>query len=175
MMRIPAILLAQLVLLAMANGLNHALSGWQVSLYVLGLLPMFPALGMASREGLFCCLLAGLVADAAEPVHFGSTSLMLASAFLFVTQMRPRLALDIPAVHAALAIAVNLLLYLARFIGETRILPAPGALWGRLLWEILLSSAFVALVSPWFGSFQARLLELASLPMFRRRHEQDQD
>jgi len=46
MMRIPVILLAQIVLLAIANGLNHALSGWQVSLFVLGIVPMFPALHM---------------------------------------------------------------------------------------------------------------------------------
>lgn len=174
MLRIPAILLAQLVLLAMANGLNHALSGWQVSVCVLGLLPMFPALSMNPREGLFCCLLAGLLADAPEPVHFGSSSLMLGAAFLFVVQMRTRLALDIPAVQGALAIAVNLLLYLARFAGESRILPSVSALWGRLLWEILFSSALIALASGWYGAFQARLLAFASLPMFRRR-EQDED
>jgi len=174
MMRIPAIIVAQIVLLAIANGLNHALSGWQVSLFVLGMVPMFPALHMGAREGLFCCLLAGLLADAPEPVHFGSSSLMLAAAFLFVVQMRPRLPLDIPAVQVSLAIAVNLLLYLARFAGESRILPSVSGLWGRLLWEVLLSSVLVALVAPWFAAFQARLLSLASLPMFRR-HEQDSD
>jgi len=174
MMRIPVILLAQIVLLAIANGLNHALSGWQVSLFVLGIVPMFPALHMSPREGLFCCLVAGLLADAPEPVHFGSSSLMLAAAFLFVVQMRPRLPLDIPAVQAALAISVNLLLYLARFIGESRILPSVSSIWGRMLWEILLSSVLVALVAPWYAAFQARLLSLASLPMFHR-NEQDSD
>jgi len=99
---------------------------------------------------------------------------MLAAAFLFVVQMRPRLPLDIPAVQAALAISVNLLLYLARFIGESRILPSVSSIWGRMLWEILLSSVLVALVAPWYAAFQARLLSLASLPMFHR-NEQDSD
>ncbi len=168
MTRLAVIFLSHLLLWFLVGGLNHAIAGWQIQLFAGGLFVTYPALRMERTEGLLASLLAGLVVDAASPLPFGLTALLFGIAHTLMLQLRPRLAISEAPLQAVVAILAGVVLYLAKSAALARGLPAVSGIWGRMLWELFLSSVLTGLAAPWFFALQDRCLQLAQAPLLRR-------
>ena len=151
------------VLWVVVGQVNHALSGFHVYIFVGGLFVTYAALQLPLREGLAAVLLAGLLSDAQAPVRFGLHSLLFAVAFVIIFNIRDHLPRDETVARVFVALLSNLGIFLVfsfALIGRN---PAPGAVWPRLIFDLLGSQVFLALVAPWFFALQARALVIANV------------
>jgi rod shape-determining protein MreD len=105
--------------------------------------------------------LGGLLCDAVSPVPFGTHAALFATAHVVVYNARERLQRDETAVRVAVALVLNLVLYLAIGFVRIRAMPSGAIVWPRLLSDLLLSQGAVLLCAPWFFALQERSLELA--------------
>ena len=161
-MRGSAVLFLTLYLLhAITAEANNALSGAHVWLFAGGLFVTYSALMVPVRQGLPVSVLGGLLCDAASPVPFGTHAALFATAHVLVYNVRERLQRDETAVRVAVALVVNLALYFALWSARVRHVPSGASVWPRLLSDLALSEAAVALCAPWFFALQLRSLELA--------------
>ncbi len=150
-----------LVLWVVVAQVNHALSGLHIYLFVGGLYVTYAALQLPLRGGIAAVLLAGLLCDATAPVPFGLHPLLFAATWAIVFNIRDHLPREELVARVIVALLVNLALYLVvSFILVGRG-PAPGAVWPRLIFDLLCSQVFLALIAPWFFALQARSLVLA--------------
>ena len=85
------IVLANALLVFLSNQVNHHLGHFPVSAFLLGLALPVAGLRLRVRPGMIAMLLSGLVIDAARPVPFGSSSLVLATLFVCWHAVRSRL------------------------------------------------------------------------------------
>jgi hypothetical protein len=152
---LPALFLWELVAQC-----NHALAAAHVYLYVPALFVAYAALILPLYPGLGATLLAGLLCDAHAPVALGTHPLLLGLAHTAVFQVRERLPRDHTVGRVAIAVLLNLALFLAFSFTQIGDAPAPAALWPRLLADLAGSQIFLALVAPWFFALQARTLQL---------------
>jgi cell shape-determining protein MreD len=164
--------ITQLLLWTLLAVINHSLAEWQVYLYTGGLFVTFAGLLMGPREGLAAALLSGALFDAGSPVPFGQNALLHGIGFLLLLKLRSRLAHDETAVRVAVSIIANTALYLMKFGLHFAGLTSFSGMWGRFLWELLFSSIAVGLLVPWAFALQARALDLATPPGFRRNEEE---
>jgi hypothetical protein len=151
--------LGNYVLLVIVALANHALAPWQMRLWLGGLLVAPAALNVGFRAGATAAFLSGLAIDALAPVWFGSHALLLLAAHAVLYSVRDRVARAATAVAVVAALFANLGLFLllAFFFA--------GGAAGRLLADLLISQAALALVAPWFFAFQLRALALAGAPL----------
>jgi cell shape-determining protein MreD len=140
---------------------NHALSGLHVYVFVGGLFVTYAALQLPLRDGLAAVLLAGLLADAHAPVRFGLHSLLFAVAFVIIFNIRDHLPRDETVARVFVALLANLGIFLVLSFALIGRNPAPGAVWPRLIFDLICSQVFLALIAPWFFALQARALVLA--------------
>jgi rod shape-determining protein MreD len=153
--------LTLLLLWVVVAQVNHILSGTHVYLFVGGLFVTYAALQLPLRDGLAAVLLAGLLCDANTPVPFGLHTLLFASACAVICNLRDHVPRDETVARVIVALLTNLALFLVfsfALIGRS---PAPGAVWLRLIFDLLCSQVFLALIAPWFFALQARTLVLA--------------
>jgi hypothetical protein len=167
-MRRLLILFATLVLLwTIVAQLNHALSsfaGMRVYLFAGSLYLTFAALTQPLRPGLLSVILGGMICDANSPADiFGSHTLLFMAGFFVVHNLRDRIPRDDTTGRIVVALLANLALFLAFSFSQVTRLPLPGAVWPRLLVDLVCSQAFVALVTPWFFALQSRALVLAQV------------
>ena len=161
-MRGAAVLFLTLyLLLAIVGEANNALSGSHVWLFAGGLFVTYPALAAPVRGTLAVSVLGGLLCDAVSPVHFGTHAALFATAHVVVHNARERLQRDETAVRVAVALVLNLALYLAVGFVRIRTVPSGATDWPRILSDLALSEAAVLLCAPWFFALQERSLELA--------------
>lgn len=148
------------VLWAVASELNHALTAWGVYLWIGGLCITQAALDLPLRSGLVSSVLAGILFDALAPVAFGTHALLFAAGYAVIFHLRDRVPRDETAARVVVALFANLGLFLVFSFAQSRHLPDPGAVWPRILLDLLCSQLFIAVIAPWFFAFQARMLEL---------------
>jgi rod shape-determining protein MreD len=167
-MRGAAVLFLTLyLLLAIVGEANNALSGAHVWLFAGGLFVTYPALVAPVRGTLAVSVLGGLLCDAVSPVPFGTHAALFAAAHVAVFNARERLQRDETVVRVAVALILNLVLYLAIGFVRIRSVPSEATVWPRVLSDLILSEVAVALCAPWFFALQARSLELARAIRFR--------
>lgn len=149
-----------LLLWAVTAQLNHALSGLGVHLFAGGLFVTFVALQFPTRGALLLSAAVGLLCDAATPVPLGIHLFLFAGAHALIAKFRQRLPADHDTTQLIVALAANAALYLALTVILATRQPLIAALWPRLLWDLILSETYVALVGPWFFALQGRILDL---------------
>ena len=148
--------------------LNHYLSSWHVSLYVGGLLVVFPALRLPYRDGWKIVVLLGLWCDAGAALHFGLHAILFLAAHTFIFNMRGRFPREETLFGILVALIANAAIFLILTLGLIVRHPSPFAALPAILLDLLISELFVALAAGWFFSLQERSLEIAGISL---RHE----
>jgi rod shape-determining protein MreD len=90
--------------------------------------------------------------------------LLFAAAQLIVAHVRDRIPRDDTIAAVVVVLLTNLALFIVFSFTRIQDSPAPAALWPRLLVDLACSQVFLAAVTPWFFSLQARALDLARSP-----------
>ena len=161
-MRGAAVLFATLYLLhAIVAEVNSLLSGLHLWLFAGGLYVAYAALALPFQEGLAACLLGGFLCDAMAPVAFGTHAALFAVAYTIVFNVRERLQREETGVRVAVALLVNLGLFLIISFLRLRVIHGAGGAWPRMLSDLVWSEAVVALIAPWFFALQLHSLILA--------------
>ncbi len=153
--------LTLLVLWVVVVQVNHALAGTHVYLFVGGLFVAYAALQLPLRDGLAAVLLAGLLCDANVPVPFGLHTLLFAAAYAVISNLRDHVPRDETVARVIVALLANLAMFLVFSFALIGRGPVPAAVWPRLIFDLVCSQVFLALVAPWFFALQARTLVLA--------------
>jgi hypothetical protein len=156
----PPVLLALLV-----SQFNHALAPWHVSLFVGGLLVVFLALRVDFDTGFAAVFLTGLLCDATAPVRFGTHAFLFATAYTLIFSVRGRLPRDESLVSLVFVLLANLGIFLAISLLLMARTPLPFAVWPRLLFDLLCSQLFLALITPWFFALQTRAFSFAGFEL----------
>ncbi len=154
--------LTLLLLWAVVAQVNHVLDG-HVYLFVGGLFVTYAALSLPLRDGLAAVVLAGLLCDAGVPVPFGLHALLFGAAHAVVFNIRDHVPREETAARVVIALLLNLALFLALSFALVGRGPAPGAVWPRLILDLVCSQVGLALVAPWFFALQSRTLVLAGV------------
>lgn len=157
---------SSILLWACVSQLNDAISAWRVYVFAGALFVTFAALTQPPEAGLASALLAGLVCDANTPVAFGTHLLLFAAAHLILSHVRHRIPRDDNIAAVVVVLLTNLALFLVFSFTQIHDSPAPAAIWPRLIADLLCSQVFLAAVTPWFFSLQARALALARVPRY---------
>lgn len=152
--------LTLLLLWVVVAQVNQALTGAHVYLFAGGLFVAYAALQLPLRDGLAAVLLAGLLCDANTPVPFGLHTLLFAAAYAVVFNIRDHVPREETVARVIVALLVNLSLFLVLSFALIGRGPAPAAVWPRLIFDLLCSQVFLALIAPWFFALQARTLVL---------------
>ena len=161
-MRRPLVtFLTLLVLWVVVAQVNHILASVHVYLFVGGLFVTYAALQLPSRDGLAAVLLAGLLCDANVPAPFGLQTLLFASAYAVISNLRDHVPRDETVARVIVALLANLAMFLVFSFALIGRGPAPAAVWPRLIFDLVCSQVFLVLVAPWFFALQARTLVLA--------------
>ena len=161
MRRTLAMFLTLLVLWVIVAQVNHVLAGEHVYLFVGGLFVTYAALQLPRRDGLAAVLLAGLLCDSNVPVPFGLHTLLFAAAYAVIANLRDHVPREETIARVIVALLANLGLFLVFSFALIGRGPAPAAVWPRLIFDLVCSQVFLALVAPWFFALQARTLVLA--------------
>lgn len=161
MRRVLALFACLIVLWTVFAQLNHALGAWRVYLWGGALFVAYAALTQPLRPGFAASLLGGLVCDANAPVAFGTHTLLFAAAHAALFHVRERVPRDDNLAAITVVLLANLALFLVFSFLQIHNSPAPGAVWPRLIADLLCSQCVLGLVTPWFFALQARALALA--------------
>jgi rod shape-determining protein MreD len=153
-----------LLLWTLVTQLNDAIAPWHLHVFAGSLYVAFAALTQPREAGLASACLAGLVCDANAPVAFGTHLLLFAAAQLIVVHVRHRIPRDDTIAAVVVVLLTNLALFIVFSFTRIHDLPAPAALWPRLLADLACSQVVLAAATPWFFSLQARALALARVP-----------
>ena len=157
----PLVLFVPLLLLwTILSELNHALSGLHLHVFAGGLFVVFAALHQPLRAGLAATLLAALVCDANTPVAFGTHLLLFAAAHVAIHRLRDRVPRADNIAATVVVLFTNLALFLLLSFTQLHSSPAPGAVWPRLIADLVASQLFLVLITPWFLALQDRALAL---------------
>lgn len=161
-MRRALVIFATSVLLwAVVSELNHALAPRHVYVWIAGLFITFSALMLPLGGGLTATFMSGLLCDAGTPLIFGTQALLFAAAHVVIFNLRDRVPRDETVARVIIALLANLTLFLLFSFLQVGRLPEPGAVWPRIIFDLLCSQLLLLLVAPWFFALQARALELA--------------
>ncbi|ATC65112.1 hypothetical protein CMV30_14760 [Nibricoccus aquaticus] len=148
--------------------LNHYLSSWHVSLFIGGLLVVFPALRLNYRDGWKIVVLLGLWFDATAPVRFGLHAVLFLAAHTFIFNLRARFPREETYFGILVALIANAAIFLVLTLGLIVRHPAPLGALPAIFLDLFISELFVALAAGWFFSLQEHALEIAG---FSLRHE----
>jgi len=155
-----ALFLTLYLLRALVAEVNSALSGFHVWLFAGGLFVVYAALAMPFRSGFAAAILGGLLCDCVDPVGFGTQAVLFGVAHSVVFNLRERMRREETPVRVAVALLVNLGLFLVITALRMRVVHL-GAVLPRLLSDLFWSEAALLLAAPWFFALQSRTLELA--------------
>jgi rod shape-determining protein MreD len=154
------VILCGILLCTIAAQLNHYLSSLHISVFVGGLLVVFPALRLRHRHGWRIIVPLGLWCDAATPLPFGLLTMLFLIAHAVIFQLRSRIPRAEPLVGVAVALIANIALFAAVAIFCALRRDAPSGLALRLFVDLLASELLIALIGPWFFAVQEHALAL---------------
>jgi hypothetical protein len=154
------IVLANGLLIFLGGQFNHYLAHLPVSMFLGGLCLPVAGLWLRFRPGFIAMFLSGLLLDAARPVPFGSSALLLSALFTCWHSVRTRLPRDgvAPPVIGALLANVALFLVQPLLLGPSAALASATS--GRVLTDLLCSQVAIVLLGPWFCALQEQALLL---------------
>ncbi len=153
------VFLANLLLWWLVGVLNNYVGPYAFHFYVGGLFVTFAALRLDRKNGVIAIVLTGLTIDAAEPVPFGVSVVLLGLVYLTLLNGRHRFPREGAVFGTVVALLANLFLVVALsfiLIGRN---PRPGAAWLRIMVDLVCSQFLIALVTPWFLALQEQALE----------------
>ena len=156
------IVAANTLLVFLGGQLNHYLAHLPVSVFLHGLFLPVAALRLRFRPALLAVFLSGLVVDAARPVPFGSSALLLAALLTCWHALRSRLPREGVAPGLIGALIANTVLFFAQplLLGA----PAAGsATASRIVVDVLASQLAVVLLGAWFFALQEQALLLMGI------------
>jgi len=170
-LRQPLVIIAcGIVLWAITAQLNHYLAPWHLNLFTGGLVIAFPALRLPWRDTWRIALPLGLWHDAASAATFGVFTMLFLLAAALIHHFRARLPRTDTLVAILTAILANtgIILLLSACLA-LRDLHArtsiPAGIIPALALDILLSGAFIALVTRWYFALQTRAINLAGITL----------
>jgi len=154
------LVLANLLLMFLGGQCNHYLAHLPASVFLAGLFLPVAGQRLRMQPGFVALFLTGLLFDAARPVPFGSSALLLGGLFAVWFTFRPRLPREGVGSAITGALLANAVLFFAQ-----PLLVGPGiafasATGGRVFWDFLSSEIAVALIGPWFFALQEKALFL---------------
>ncbi len=164
------IVLANAFLVFLGGQLNHHLAPLACSVFLSGLCLPVAGLHLRLRPGLIATFLSGLVLDAARPVPFGSSALLLATLFTCWHGMRARLPREGVAPGVVGASAANLVLFGAQplLLGADTV---AGVTWNRIAVDLLASQVAIVVLGPWFFALQEQALLLRGVNLAEEARE----
>ncbi|HEX2100095.1 MAG TPA: hypothetical protein VHF69_05510 [Candidatus Synoicihabitans sp.] len=148
-----------LILLQIIAQLNHAIAPARMYVWIGGLLITFAGLRLPAQEGFNACFVLGLFMDATSPTPFGLLAFLFGIAHLILVRVRHRVAGDETLVALMIALLVNLALFVALTFTRLADLANAAATGVRLLADLVISQAVLALAAPWYFALQGRALE----------------
>lgn len=146
---------------------NHYLAPLHLGVFAGGLLVTFSALRLNFREGWWASFLIGLLIDSSAAVSFGFHALLFATAHVGVFHFRGRFPREETSFNVAVALLVNLALFIVITASLIHRSPTPTDMIPRLLFDLLASEAFVFACAPWAFALQERSLELCGISLRR--------
>jgi rod shape-determining protein MreD len=93
----------------------------------------------------------------------GTHTLLFAAAHAVLFHVRDRVPRDQTLTRVIIALLANLALFLVFSFLLIGLSPAPATIWPRLIFDLICSQVFLALIAPWFFALQGRAQELAGL------------
>ena len=129
----------------------------------LRLLVVYAALQLDARQGLIAIVLTGLMCDAAEPVPFGTSLVLLGLVHATLLYGRRQFPREGAVFGIVVALFGNLFLFIVRSFLLVGANPRPGEAWLRIFVDLIASQVVILLVAPWFLALQARAMELARI------------
>jgi rod shape-determining protein MreD len=163
------------LLWAITAQINHYLAVWHLNLFTGGLMITYAALRFRSRIIWRVAAPLGLLVDAASAVPFGMHAALFLVAGVAIHRARGRKPRTDLVFSVAIAVLANAALFLVIAIAFAIRGPVQAGVVFTLFINLLLSSAFVALVAPWFFAFQTRALELAGIDARAQLGQTSQD
>jgi len=154
---------ANLLLWWLVGLANNYLANSAVHLYVGGLFVVYSALRLDRRHGLTAIVLTGLLIDAAQPVPYGTSMLLLGLVHATLLYGRQRFPREGAVFGIVVALLANLFLVIALSFLLIGASPRPGAAWLRVFVDLLASQFFLVLITPWFLALQDRAMELVAI------------
>ena len=145
-------------LIAVVGYLNHTLSATGVSIFLVGVLPLFLALDLTGFSGFFGCVFSGLLLDAISPAFFGMYGLSFGGIFVAIQFFRGRLHRGNTGQFIFLAQAVNVFCFILFSLGDATLIQE---IWVQLVVNLFLSTVVLTLVAPWYLDLQKSTLRLA--------------
>ena len=174
-MRLLLAFLPLALLTLLVGQLNHIFAPWHVYFFVGGLLVVFAALRLDFGLGFAAVFLAGLFADAGEPLlrvggheFFGVHAFLFAAAQVLVFSVRGRLPREETLVSVMFALLANLGIFIVFSLLFASRSAAPVSAWPRLLSDLICSQVLVALIAPWFLALQTRVFSLVGFELHGR-------
>jgi len=147
-----------IVLWAITAQINHYLAPWHLSLFTGGLILAFPALRLPWRDTWRIVLPLGLWHDAATAATFGAHTLLFLLAAALIHNLRVRIPRTDTLVGIFTAILANTGIVALLSITLAIRGPIPAGILRTLALDILLSAAFIALVTRWYFALQTQTL-----------------
>lgn len=155
---------ANLLLYGLVQGLNNALTPLGLSIYIGGLFIAFPALVLPPLGALIVILLSVFLMDAPLIIPFGSSAPLFTFGFYLTTLAEQRIHYSLKTLTMGIAFTLNLGLFLCiSLIAPETSFRNPQQL-QTLAINLVLSQAFLLIITPWFLSFQQLLLRWANTP-----------
>lgn len=165
------VLLANLLLVFLVAELNHGLAIWSLHIFIGGLLVTFGSLHLGLKQGLLANGITGLFLDAAIPLPFGVTFLLIMVCHTVIFSIRGNFARENIGSGLLIAVVLNLVLMLAYGLLAARGTPAPGIFWTRIGLDLLLSTIAIAVIAPWFFSLQRTTLTFVGVDLEAEQRE----
>ncbi|CAI8284207.1 MAG: Uncharacterised protein [Opitutia bacterium UBA7350] len=154
---------ANILLFYLSQLVNHGIVDAGIYLFLLGPMPVMPALYLRARTTFICMFLTGLWIDAACPVPFGFFTLLFVGTGTFISLMRHRLRAEHSQHPFILTHCFNLicimLLSLTKGAGHYLVLE----LWIETALVVLASSLALWATTPWFFRLQRMLIAIFRL------------
>lgn len=157
------VFLANLLLWWLVGLLNDVLATSAVHIYAGGLFVVYSALRLDRKHGLIAVLLTGLLIDAAEPLPYGTSMLLLGLVHATLLYGRQRFPREGAVFGIVVALFANLFLVIALSFLLVGANPRPGSAWLRIFVDLVASQLFLLVITPWFLALQDRAMEFASI------------
>jgi rod shape-determining protein MreD len=157
------VFLANLLLWWLVGLLNHHVAGFAVHCYVGGLFVVYAALRLDRKHGLIAVVLTGLLVDAAGPLPYGTSMVLLGVVHATLVYGRQRFPREGAVFGIVVALFANLFLVIALSFLLVGANPRPATAWLRIFADLLASQLLIMVITPWFLAVQDRLMELAAI------------
>jgi rod shape-determining protein MreD len=156
------------VLQALVAGANDLIAPLHLSLFAGGLYVGTAAFMLPFRAGFFALFAAGLACDANSGAPFGTHAFLFTTAHVFLYHFRDRLPHEETVGRVFIVLLCNLALFAALTLVSLRSPSLLSRAGYRFASDLVISQLVIAVIAPWFFSFQRQSLALVGAIRERR-------